>query len=272
MTHVIERPGKSQTSVIGSGTHEVRHSRPRERLKGAESVGNPCLSEHDLEIFLSKGLTGIGDCPQDIRGTDIAREIGATGHAVFALTRGARGRHLACILRRDFPEVSPSAAGRLADGAMNAIKPFWWAHGATGANDFQQLRWANRVKGPLPGPAGLAFPVAAGPSDVGLVAFAGNRLSVSDRTLPELHRRCFGLFGTVADQSGGTPRGTASLARRELECIRLAADGLTSEEIAGAIGLSLHTANQYLAEAARKLNANGRMHAVAKALRLSLID
>jgi DNA-binding CsgD family transcriptional regulator len=212
------------------------------------------------------------DLPEKTSAASLAREIGATGHAVFALTRGARGRELFCLLRRDFPEVPPSAAGRLADGISSAIKPFWWTHGATGANGFQQLRWASRVKDPLPGPAGLAFPVTAGRSDVGLVAFIGERISVSDRTLPELHRRCFGLFGTVAGQSGGTARETISLARRELECIRLAADGLTSEEIAGAIGLSLHTANQYLADAARKLNANGRMHAVAKALRLGLID
>jgi DNA-binding CsgD family transcriptional regulator len=203
-------------------------------------------------------------------GNELAREIGATGHAVFAMTHGARGRELVCLLRQDFPALSPSATGQLIDAATNAIKPFWW--GAAGLRGFEELRWACRLQGPFSGPAGLGFPVTAGRSDIGLVAFVGDRLSASDRTLPDLHRRCFGLFGMVAGQSGGTSRETASLAKRELECIRLAADGLTSEEIARAVGLSLHTANQYLADAARKLNANGRMHAVAKALRLGLIE
>jgi DNA-binding CsgD family transcriptional regulator len=201
---------------------------------------------------------------------ELAREIGATGHAVFALARGARGRELVSLLRRDFPDSSPSACGRLIEAAANAIKPFWWAHGHPQA--YAGLRWASRLEGPLPGPAGLAFPVFAGRDEAGLVAFVGTRLSLSDRTLPDLHRRCFALFAATAGRQGAASREQISLAKRELECIRLAADGLTSEDIAKALGLSLHTANQYLAEAARKLNATGRMHAVAKALRMGLID
>jgi DNA-binding CsgD family transcriptional regulator len=204
-------------------------------------------------------------------GAELARDTGAAGHAVFATMRGARRGELVCLSQWDFPHVPPAAAGRLIDCAMNGIKPFWWAHGTTNAHGLDSLRWAWRLEGLLPGPAGMAFPVTAGRNDTGLVAFVGDSLSLSDRTLPDLHRRCFGLFGTVAGQPGMS-HGTALLAKRELECIRLAADGLTSEEIARSLGLSLHTANQYLAEAARKLNANGRMHAVAKALRLGLID
>jgi DNA-binding CsgD family transcriptional regulator len=62
------------------------------------------------------------------------------------------------------------------------------------------------------------------------------------------------------------------LSRRELECLRLTAEGQTSEEIAAGLNLSVHTANTYLGNATQKLNAVNRMHAVAKALRLGLID
>jgi DNA-binding CsgD family transcriptional regulator len=128
------------------------------------------------------------------------------------------------------------------------------------------------MQSPLPGTAGLAFPVAAGQDASGLVVFTGAQFVLSDRTLPDLHSECFGLFEKAVRRHGIVSRDTVSLTKRERECIRLAADGLTSEEIAAALGLSLHTANQYLADAARRLNANGRMHAVAKALRLGLID
>jgi DNA-binding CsgD family transcriptional regulator len=186
------------------------------------------------------------------------------------LARGARGVEPACILLSDFPEISPAGIRRLADHATGSIKPFWWSQGP--ATELAKLRWASRLERSLPGSAGLAFPVAGGLNGIGFIAFIGDRISVSDRTLPDLHHRCFALFSAIVDKSGTPPGKTRSLGRRELECIRLAADGLTSEEIANALGLSLHTANQYLADAARKLNANGRMHAVAKALRLGLID
>jgi DNA-binding CsgD family transcriptional regulator len=207
-----------------------------------------------------------------VSGNDLAREIGATGHAVFELVRTARGRELAPILRSDFPDLPALAAGCLIDAALDSVTPIFWADGRAGASAQNDLRWARRLKNALSGPAGLAFPVAAGRFETGLVAFVGEPLSVSGHTLPDLHRRCFELFSKVAARTGGIPREAPLLAKRELECIRLAADGLTSDEIARALALSLHTANQYLAEAARKLNANGRMHAVAKALRLGLID
>jgi DNA-binding CsgD family transcriptional regulator len=203
-------------------------------------------------------------------GAEPARRIGATGHAVFALTRGAHGGKLTSILRSDFPDIAPAGMRRLADCARDSIRPFWWAQGA--ASGLEGLRWALQAQTSLPGPAGLAFPVAAGQDASGLVVFIGTRFVVSDRTLPDLHGECFGLFEAAVRQHGIVPRETISLTKREGECIRLAADGLSSEEIARALRLSLHTANQYLADAARKLNANGRMHTVAKALRLGLID
>ena len=62
------------------------------------------------------------------------------------------------------------------------------------------------------------------------------------------------------------------LSKRDIECLRLTADGLTSEQIAERLGLSVHTANQYVAAAAEKLDAVNRMHAVAKALRAGIIS
>ncbi len=44
------------------------------------------------------------------------------------------------------------------------------------------------------------------------------------------------------------------------------------EDIARILGLSVHTANQYLTSAGAKLDAVNRMQAVAKAIRLGLIE
>ena len=69
-----------------------------------------------------------------------------------------------------------------------------------------------------------------------------------------------------------TAANMAQHSRCELECLRLTAAGRTSEDIARILGLSVHTANQYLTSAGVKLDAVNRMHAVAKAMRAGLIE
>ncbi|GAB4357222.1 MAG: hypothetical protein Kow0026_17390 [Oricola sp.] len=62
------------------------------------------------------------------------------------------------------------------------------------------------------------------------------------------------------------------ISTREQACLAWTAEGKTSEEIGIILELSPHTVNHYLGSAARKLGATNRMHAVAKALRLGLIE
>ncbi|WP_018900812.1 LuxR C-terminal-related transcriptional regulator [Rhizobium sp. 2MFCol3.1] len=61
------------------------------------------------------------------------------------------------------------------------------------------------------------------------------------------------------------------LSGRELDCLKWAAAGKSSEEIALILGLSSHTVNDYLKTAMRKMNAVTRIQAVAIACRLRLL-
>jgi DNA-binding CsgD family transcriptional regulator len=97
-------------------------------------------------------------------------------------------------------------------------------------------------------------------------------MSVEQDTLYDIHARCFSLFSSVSRIRPGDVGLTRAISRRELECLKLTANGYTSEEIARLLKLSVHTANQYLTQSAQKLNAVSRMQAVAKALRLGLIE
>ncbi len=58
---------------------------------------------------------------------------------------------------------------------------------------------------------------------------------------------------------------------RERECLKWAAAGKTSNEIASIVDLSEHTVNHYLNSCCKKLNCVNRIQAVAQAVRLSLI-
>ncbi|WP_414695004.1 LuxR C-terminal-related transcriptional regulator [Phenylobacterium sp.] len=63
----------------------------------------------------------------------------------------------------------------------------------------------------------------------------------------------------------------SQLSPRQIECLRLAAAGKTSSEIAIVLGISSRTVDQYVGEACERLKVRNRIQAVAKALRLGLL-
>ena len=60
------------------------------------------------------------------------------------------------------------------------------------------------------------------------------------------------------------------LSPRQIECLRLAAAGQTSLQIAATLGLSSRTVDQYVGEACERLKVRNRVQAVAKAVELGL--
>ncbi|WP_173509222.1 helix-turn-helix transcriptional regulator [Sinorhizobium psoraleae] len=61
------------------------------------------------------------------------------------------------------------------------------------------------------------------------------------------------------------------LSSREIECLRWAAAGKSSDEIAIILGISAYTVSSYFKSATRKLDAVNRMQAIARAMRMKLI-
>ena len=68
------------------------------------------------------------------------------------------------------------------------------------------------------------------------------------------------------------PPAECQISKRERECLEWAANGKTSWEISQILGVSESTIIYHLRNATRKLDAANRLHAVAKALKASLID
>ncbi|WP_289992506.1 helix-turn-helix transcriptional regulator [Aquibium sp. ELW1220] len=208
-------------------------------------------------------------------------EAGATYYGVFLVSRTTPQPALALCFDRKFPRSSETS--RILCGergvawlaaAGRSMTPFWW-HGEI-AHDrcpaFPLLVVGQETPPLTPDLPGLALPAFADDGAQGFVVLAGGGIGVDDALVCDLHLRTLTLFGTVArmllSQTGEVP----AMSKRELQCLRLTAQGKTSDEIAAALGLSIHTANQYLTATTQKLDAVNRMHAVAKALRLGLID
>ena len=87
-----------------------------------------------------------------------------------------------------------------------------------------------------------------------------------------------GLTVSVADEPGRRfealpePDEPALLTPRELEVLCDVADGLTNKEIAGHLGISLHTVKFHLESVMRKLVVSSRAEAVSKSMRLRLLE
>lgn len=62
------------------------------------------------------------------------------------------------------------------------------------------------------------------------------------------------------------------LTEREIEFLRLAADGKTAGQISEALGVTERTANFHIGNAIEKLGAENKTHAVVLALRMGLLD
>jgi DNA-binding CsgD family transcriptional regulator len=211
----------------------------------------------------------------------LSAETGASYHGVFVVDRSRGALEPSACFDCEFPLSSdltrticgPHGAEWLAT-RKPSMTPLWWIceTGAQQCPAFPILACAVQAPVLTPGLSGVALPVFAEDGVTGHVVLAGRDIALDDALLCDLHIRAFTLFGAVARLRLAQSETAPLISKREMQCLKLTANGNTSEEIADRLGLSVHTANQYLAATTQKLNAVNRMHAVAKALRMGLID
>lgn len=211
----------------------------------------------------------------------IAIDINASAFGVFLVSPSLERERLVACFDSDYPGtavetkfISGANGEEMVRHCRISTAPRWWTDDGVSAarQTFESLSWTARTAPLTPGTSGIAFPVHADRGQCGLVVFQGSEIALTDDTLCEIHARCFTLFAAVARIRPGDTGRTRLISKRELECLKLTANGNTSEEIARLLKLSVHTANQYLTQSTQKLNAVNRNQAVAKALRLGLIE
>jgi len=211
----------------------------------------------------------------------IAVDINASAFGLFFVSPSPERARLVPCLDSEYPGIAVTT--KFISGANGeeivrhtriSTEPRWWTDdGLNGSAEmFRNLSWTDQMAPLAPGTSGIALPVHADRGQCGLVVFLGSEIALRQDTLYEIHARCFSLFAAVARIRPGDAGRVRSISKRELECLKLTANGNTSEEIARLLKLSVHTANQYLTQSTQKLNAVNRNQAVAKALRLGLIE
>lgn len=208
----------------------------------------------------------------------IALDLDASKFSVFAASSLSEHGKLTLCFDSDFPQISTSSraitgprAQELLILARQSTLPCRWSASDTDEDQSSTSTFLRRITAPVLGQHGLAFPVYSERGQGGLVIFLGDKATLTDQLLFDIHGRCFNLFEAVVRLSLHSTSGPG-IAARELECLKLCSHGMTSDEIAEALKLSPHTVNQYLTNTARKLGAVSRIQAVSKALRLGLIE
>jgi DNA-binding NarL/FixJ family response regulator len=89
---------------------------------------------------------------------------------------------------------------------------------------------------------------------------------------PEITRRLLDRFVSRPPRSGGTPPVLAELSPRELEVLRLIAEGRSNSEIAADLFLSEATVKTHVTHILTKLRLRDRVQAVALAYRTGFMD
>lgn len=119
---------------------------------------------------------------------------------------------------------------------------------------------------------GLCLPVQNSSGVKGSVSLSGDRLMLAGDDRFNVHILAGYLFDKMTNTEAVPAANAPQLSDRERDCLNWTAAGKTSSEIACILQLSDHTINHYLTSAARKLDAVNRVQAVAKAIRLQLLN
>lgn len=130
---------------------------------------------------------------------------------------------------------------------------------------------------------GWSVPVQHMPGHAGVISFVRQKTPITRKEMERLNRELtplaeiahLGLLGTQAHAFDAEPTLNApkeALTGRELDVLRLSAEGIPGPEIAIALGIANNTVKYYAEEAREKLNAHNTTNAVVIAMRLGLLE
>jgi two-component system NarL family response regulator len=89
---------------------------------------------------------------------------------------------------------------------------------------------------------------------------------------PSMASKLLAEFNTLADGRGPTEPAQPRLSDRELEVLKLVAQGFTNKEAAGALHLSENTVKNHVANILDKLHLRSRLEAVMYAMRTKMFE
>ncbi len=212
----------------------------------------------------------------------LQQKAGARNYAVVrsGTRSSSQGADLS-LLSDNFPsgscggnDVLETYGDQLAEHVQQCTLPVMWngADEASTAETPDLNHFVVRLKGRSLPFSGLALPVKLGAAGNGFVILTSTYLDLNADTIVDLHLQATRAMITLLQSDVRYSKASELLSEREIACLQMAGDGLTSEEVAVRLGLSVHTVNAYLGAATTKLDSVNRIQAIAKAIRLGYIN
>jgi DNA-binding CsgD family transcriptional regulator len=121
---------------------------------------------------------------------------------------------------------------------------------------------------------GLVIPLSRGTNRIGLVSLVGHTSDITPEEQAFLCLISICLHGHVRTlvRREGFAIPPAGLTTREVQCVRLVAQGLSDNAIAKRLGIAPSTAHEFVEKAKRRLKTRTRVEMVAIAAALGIID
>jgi len=181
----------------------------------------------------------------------------------FGHSRGSAVRAIASSANAERQYVNLLADSSLVIKALAARRPFTWSS--------SEIRFAHKLDTPH---VGIAIPVQDHPNGPGLVALIGVGLDAVRKTVKD-HGPALSWAATDIHAAALTVLRVAHIeapTRREMECLRLAALGMTVPKIGKTLHMSTRTAEVYLHRVVKKLGGANKVNAVAIAVSRGLLQ
>lgn len=161
----------------------------------------------------------------------------------------------------------------LIDGVGERRQPFTWsdlrAEGKLARVGRQALDLA-AAEGWI---EGFVVPFRTSGRRVGLVSMVGNQLIAEEaRAFISLISLTLHTHVRTLAAREGFALPPAGLTAREIQCIRLVAQGVADKAIAATLGIAASTAHEFVEKAKRKLKAKSRAELIAVSVALGIVD
>lgn len=121
---------------------------------------------------------------------------------------------------------------------------------------------------------GLVVPMRRGPDRFGLISLVGHCAAINPATRAFLCliSICLHTHVRTLVPTNGFAAAPADLTTREIECLKLVAQGLSDRRIAASLGIVQSTAHEHSENAKHKLRARSRAETIALAPSLGVVE